>query len=185
MPPNDGGLKGFGDCKGRSPKGGCRESARPGIVDFCSKTSPFAPETSHPPFNSTLVCGSSQLEKYRPQPMSSWTKHLPASALQEQEHLSNNSRHRSTMTLFCPYPFTGCTFVASECATWIAHVEKHHQEQIALAQLDSFRDHGSLHFDERLRGTIVWTCPFPSRGCWFKTFSSADWTAHIEQHQYE
>jgi hypothetical protein len=166
-------------------KGGCRESARPGIIDFCPKTSPFASETSHPPFNSTLVCGPSQLEKYRAQPMSSQTKHLPASALQEQEHLSNNSRHRSTMTLFCPYPFTGCAFVASECAIWIAHVEQHHQEQIALAQLGGFRDHGCLRIDERLRGTIVWTCPFPSRGCWFKTFSSADWTAHVEQHQHQ
>ena len=166
-------------------KGGCRESARPGIVDFCPKASPFAPETRHPPFNSTLVCGSSQLEKYRAHRMSSQTNHSPALALQEQEPLSNNGRHRSTMVLFCPYPFTGCTFVASECATWIAHVEKHHQEQIALGQLDSFRDHGRLGFDERLRGTIVWTCPFPSKGCWFKAFSSADWTAHVQQHQYE
>jgi hypothetical protein len=161
-----------------APKGSCRESTRLGIVDVC-------PKTSHPPFNSTLVCGSSQLEKYKAQPMSSQTKHLPASALQEQERLSNNGRCRSTMALFCPYPFTGCTFVASECATWIAHVERHHQEQITLAQLDSFCDHRRLRFDERLRGTIVWTCPFPSRGCWFKTFSSADWTTHVEQHQHQ
>lgn len=166
-------------------KEGCRKSARPGIVDFCAKTSPFAPEASHPPFNSTLVCRPSQLQKYMAQPISSQTNHFPASALQEQERLSNNSRHRSAMTLFCPYPFTGCAFVASECATWIAHVEKHHQEQIALAQLDNSRDHGRLRFDERLRGTIVWTCPFPSRDCWFKTFPSTDWTAHVQQHQYE
>jgi hypothetical protein len=166
-------------------KGGCHESARPRMVDFCAKTSPFALETSHLPFNSTLVRGSSRLQKSMAQSMSSQTNHFPASTVQGQEHLSNNSRHRSTMTLFCPYPFTGCTFVASECTTWIAHVEGHHQEQITLAQLDNSRDHGRLRFDERLRGTIVWTCPFPSRDCWFKTFSSADWTAHVQQHQYE
>jgi hypothetical protein len=131
-------------------KGRCHESARPGMVDFCAKTSPFAPEASHPSFNSTLVCGSSQLQNYKAQPMSSQTNHFPASGLQEQERLSNNSRHQSTMTLFCPYPFTGCTFVASECATWIAHVERHHQEQIALAQLDNSRDHGCFLFGERL-----------------------------------
>jgi hypothetical protein len=163
-------------------KGGCRKSARP---DSCGKTSQFAPETSNPPFNSTLVCGSSQLQKDMAQPMSSQKNHFPTSALQEQGRLSNNSRHRSTMTLFCPYPFTGCTFVASECATWIVHVEEHHQEQAALDQLHNSRDYGRLRFDERLRGTIVWTCPFPSRDCWFKTFSSADWTAHVQQHQYE
>lgn len=163
-------------------KGGCHEPARP---DFCAKTSPFALEASHPPFNSMSVCGSSRLQKSMAQPMSSQINHFPAATVQEQERLSNDSRHRSPITLFCPYPFTGCTFVASECATWITHVERHHQEQIALPQLDNSRDHGRLRFDERLRGTIVWTCPFPSRDCWFKTFSSADWTAHVQQHQYK